>query len=433
MADAQASTTAMPVSVQALDASRAALFARTSRLVGWGSGSVFDYFHELYPVALDYLIDNDHTRHGQRRRGVEIVSPNALSGEDPASIFVIIYSSAWPDIQQQLARLGGFRSLPASAVFADAAVRARLVQSELIAAAPRVRRRLTSRNAVVVQGPVVPAITARVLQVMTGLHPHDRIILSTWQDTDAGLLDEVGAIADDVVTSTRPQPAGIQNRNCQIVSTAAGIRCAIDGGARTILKTRTDLALLTPRLFERARWSLDRLDHGAARANGLRERLIVPASYTRKFLLFHPSDLVMLGAAEDMARYWSAPLDPRAGSHLPLDSIDLPLSVLNAVGDPAESYLGVQFCRSLGRTVRRTVRDSWRFYRDLFTVVDNDWFDLLWFKHLSIPDAATRHGVRQTVSREFWQRLYAGDSSVEQELADVDLASLTLRAMAGAA
>jgi len=63
----------------------------------------------------------------------------------------------------------------------------------------------------------------------------------------------------------------------------------------------------------------------------------------------------------------------------------------------------------------------------------HDWFDILWFKHLSIPDAATRQGVRQTVSHEFWQRLYAGDRSVEQELAGLDLESLTFRAMAGAA
>jgi len=296
MAAAQASSTAMPVDVRALDAARAALFARTSRLVGWGSGSVFDYFHELYPIELDYLVDNDATRHGQRRRGMEIVPPDALSHEDPASVFVVIYSSAWPDIQQQLARLGGFRSLPASAVFADASARARLAQSERIAVAPRLRRRPSSRHAIVVQGPVVPAITARVLQVMTGLHPHDRIILSTWQDTDAALLHEVRAIADEVVTSVHPQPAGIQNRNCQIVSTAAGIRCAIDAGARTILKTRSDLAVLTPRPFDQARWLLDRLDQGAARGAGLRGRLIVPASFTRKFLLFHPSDLVMLGA-----------------------------------------------------------------------------------------------------------------------------------------
>ena len=52
------------------------------------------------------------------------------------------------------------------------------------------------------------------------------------------------------------------------------------------------------------------------------------------------------------------------------------------------------------------------FYRDLFAVVDNDWFDLLWFKNLSIPDAALRAGVRQTVSQSFWQRLQTDEASV---------------------
>jgi len=56
----------------------ARLFSRTSRVVGWGSGSVFDYFHGLYPIRLDYLVDNDFKRDGvSAGNGVEIVSPGS--------------------------------------------------------------------------------------------------------------------------------------------------------------------------------------------------------------------------------------------------------------------------------------------------------------------------------------------------------------------
>lgn len=422
----------LPIDARGLERASARLFARTSRVVGWGSGSVFDYFHGLYPIRLDYLIDNDPTRWGQHRRGIEVVSPDRLTSEDAAETIVVIYSASWSEIQRQLAGLGQFDSLPASAAFADASVREKLSWAEDIAARPRVRSP-RAYNSIVVQGPVVEGVTAHVLRVLTALHPSDNVLLSTWDDTAAELLAEAGPAADDVVLSPRPSVAGVQNRNYQIASTRAGIDRAMEHGARTILKTRTDLAVLAVSLFGRARWWLDRVGDNAARQAGLCQRLIVPSSYTRKFFLYHPSDLVMLGAAEDMARYWSAPLDPREGDLLSPDSLDRPMSAVNMNGHPTESYLGLRFCDAIERPATATLADSWAFYRDLFAVVDNDWFDLLWFKNLSIPDAVRRSGVRQMVSQAFWQRLHEGDASINRDLAEFNPDDFALRALAGAA
>jgi hypothetical protein len=77
--------------------------------------------------------------------------------------------------------------------------------------------------------------------------------------------------------------------------------------------------------------------------------------------------------------------------------------------------------------------DSWAFYRDLFAVVDNDWFDLLWFKNLSIPDSARRTGVRQMVTGAFWQRLFASDPLIERDLLEINPSQFALGALAGAA
>lgn len=134
-----------------------------------------------------------------------------------------------------------------------------------------------------------------------------------------------------------------------------------------------------------------------------------------------------------MAHYWSASLDPRSGELLSPASLDAPVSLVNMDGHPAESYLGLQFCRTIGRPAAGTLKDSWAFYRDLFTVVDNDWFDMLWFKNLSIPDAARRSGVRQLVGQAFWHRLYSGDPSIEHDLAEMNPQHVALRALAGAA
>jgi hypothetical protein len=416
---------------QDLNLASARVFGREARLVGWGTGSVFEDFHDLFPVRLDYLVDNDAGRWGQTRHGIEVVGPDRLVREAGADVFVVIYSSAWPEIQAQIDTLGPFASLPASAVFADASARARLSWAEQVAAtAPRTRSP-QSANAIIVQGPIWHGVTAQVLRVTSALHPDDVIVLSTWSDTAPEALEEAAPLVDEIVLSDRPASGGIQHRNYQIVSTRAGIARAAERGAQRILKTRSDMAVLADGLFDKAQRWMARLDQRAATSAGLRHRLIVPSSFTRKFVLYHPSDMVMLGAAPDMVRYWSAPLDPRTGELLAAPWIDRAIVDVSAEGNPAESYLGTQFCRAIGRPMLGTLADSWAFYRDLFAVVDNDWFDLLWYKNLSIPDATVRRGVRQTISQGFWERLDSGRADIVRDAAGIDPTTLTMRALCG--
>jgi hypothetical protein len=421
-----------PIDARSLAAGARRLWDRRSRLVGWGSGSVFDYFHSLYPLRLDYLVDSDASRWGQTRHGIDIVSPDRLRQDAGPDTFIIIYSGAWPEIQRAIGQIGAIASLPASAAFADAATRARLESAEAIAHAARPRRVGGSEHAIVIQGPVVPHVTPTVVRAMSALYPRDALVLSTWTDADPDIVAALSPWVDAIVTSERPDTAGVQNRNFQIVSTLAGIDRAMALGARTILKTRTDLAVLDEDVFRRGRWWLDRLDRTAARAAGLSDRILVPSSFTRKYLLYHPSDMVMFGQARDLQTFWSAPLDARGGSLLSSEWIDTPLTVLNMSGHPAESYLGLEFCRSLKRPAAGTLEDSWAFYRDLFAVVDNDWFDLLWLKNLAIPDVGVRSGPRQTVSHAFWQRLQYDLRDVREDAPPVDPQAIVLREMVGA-
>ena len=231
--------------------------------------------------------------------------------------------------------------------------------------------------------------------------------------------------------SDLPAVRGIQNRNCQIVSTAAGIARARACGAEIVLKARTDLAVLAPDVFEKGRRLLNSTDSGAARSMGLRGRIVVPSNFTRKFLLYHPSDLVMLGGVEDMAAFWSAPLDLRPGDLSAPEWTKLSFTSLAAAGQPAEGYLGTQFCRAINRPIAGTLADSWAFYRDLFVVVDNDWFDLLWLKNLLLPDAELTTGPRQLLSHEFWRRLYGNESCLTRDLQEINPDLVRLEDMGG--
>ena len=44
-------------------------------LVGWGTGAVFDYFFDVAPLPLRFLVDNDPSRQGTRREGIQVVAP----------------------------------------------------------------------------------------------------------------------------------------------------------------------------------------------------------------------------------------------------------------------------------------------------------------------------------------------------------------------
>ena len=422
-----------PVSSQAIVGAVARLFDRGTRVVGWGTGSVFDYFHSHHPVRLDYLVDGDSRRWGSRRHGVEVLPPARLRQEVPSRLLVIVYSGAWPEILAALATFGDVVGVPASALFADTAARGRLRHAEAVAAAPRPARAPSPARAIVVQGPILPDMTPLVLRTLGALHPRELIVLSTWRKTEPALLASLEGLYDELVLTDTPSTPGIQNRNLQIVSTRAGIQAAMACGARTIVKTRTDLAILGGHLFERARWLRERTSGAAARRAGLHGQLVVPSTFTRKYLLYHPSDLVMLGAAEDLLRYWSAPLDPRGGSLLDQEWLDRSLADLALAGNPAESYLGTEFCRAIGRPLPGTLRDSWSFYGDLLAVVDDAWFDLLWVKHLSSPDAAVRSGPRQTVSHAFWERLRHADPTLVEDLTAVDPRSVRLASLTGLA
>jgi len=400
-----------------------------TRHVGWGTGSAFEYFHARYPLKLAYSVDNEPTRWGTERIGVPVVGPDTLRSEDPRQTLIVIYSSAWREILPQLSRMGFRRAVPAGALFgllADPAGRDRLARADALSRR-RVRRRPSARRAIVVQGPIVPEVTKYALSVTSAQHPHDLIVLSTWRETPAELVAEVAPYVDEVVLNDAPALAGIQHRNYQIVSTRAGLECARAAGAEQVLKTRTDGVHISPSIFDDAAALEQRFAPAAARALGLRGRIIVPQSFTRTYVPYHASDLMMLGATEDLMAFWSAPLDLRPGTARDFYPATISLRDVALDGRAPETYFGVHYCRHVGRPVRGTVHDSWAYYRDLFTVVDNDWFGLLWLKNVSMPEARLKGGPRRLVDHRFWKRLVAGRTELCAIVPELDPRKTTFR------
>jgi hypothetical protein len=247
------------------------------------------------------------------------------------------------------------------------------------------------------------------------------LILSTWRDTPGLWLEEVGALTDEVVLSDPPRLPGAQNRNCQMVSTRAGLRRCGELGARLVLKTRTDIAVGAPGLFDQFEAMAASLDLGPLRRHGLQNRILVASTYSRKYIPYHPSDMIQLGAVEDLLRFWGGALDPRDLDPA-RESRSRSLRDLAEDGIPAETYLATGFCRTIGRSLDWSIEDSWDFLRDFFIVVDDRWLDLSWYKNPNPGADRPRESWREVMDAYTWQGLVHANPAVLEQRHRVDIA-----------
>lgn len=261
------------------------------------------------------------------------------------------------------------------------------------------------RTGFVLQGPVVPGNSARVLFVLRRLYPASTIVVSTWKGAAPDLVAALRHNCDQLVLSSPPAHAGGSNRNLQVVSTLAGLRQAQALGVETVVKMRLDTGLLAPHLFELFRVLTATYDDARLSGLGQRRRIFVNQTYTKKYIPYHVSDILMLGTTDDLIRYWDTPLDTR---DLPVAAHSWGANRLEDIGFQGrlpECYFALEYCKRIGYPPADTLADYWRLLRDLFVVMDDSWFDLCWFKR---PLHLQPLQVDELVSHHFWQSLYFG-------------------------
>lgn len=399
------------------------------RLVGWGAGGSFKAAYSACPLRLAYLVDSDPAKWGTTVWGVEVRPPDALLGEDPAGVAVVIYSAFLfgAEILAALDTLGPFPALWPYAPH----IAGRFVDALRRGIDPAMTRKPPARGAgtgIVVQGPVVDGVTETVLRYHAATAPDSHLVLSTWSTTPPDLLDRMERWCDRVVVSDPPAVPGPQNRNLQTASTAAGLAALAEAGVDKALKTRTDTLAAAPDLLER----------GAAlqaahpvRFPGTANRLVISERFTFRYLPYTMSDIVMFGDVADLAAYWSAPLDGRSFSPYTPDWRATSYRAFSqARGTPEIHYL-TSYCRRQGHEPAWTVDDHWTILRDLFVVVDEGWFGLFFPKYGF--DDLRRYGTGPTpaavVDRNLWDRLAAGSAAAWAEAALVDIDATTFDAM----
>lgn len=167
----------------------------------------------------------------------------------------------------------------------------------------------------VVQGPIVKHSntnegvysTAEVLASIRNHYPKGEIILSTWKGSDLSQL-----IFDELVLSEDPggfKLGGLtMNYNRLIVSSKAGILKASNA---FVVKTRTDIIFTGDNLLDK----LNLISNIQSEYSIFNKFVLSTIYYVRNpiklNLVFHPSDIFLVGEKTDMLSYFDVPLAPR--------------------------------------------------------------------------------------------------------------------------
>lgn len=235
--------------------------------------------------------------------------------------------------------------------------------------------------AIVIQGPVLQEnnFTVETVKLYKKNFAQAKIILSTWENEPPAVADRFRELDITVLLNKKPDYAGQSNINLQIVSSGAGVMKAQELGAEYVMKTRTDQRIYAADVADYLHNMIDLFP--ARGGNSLQKKRIVGISLnTFKYRLYGLSDMFCYGHVEDMARYWTPPLDRRVFSDSEKRNHGSSLRKF-AAWRICEVYFVTEFLRHIGREIQWTLRDSWQVFADHLCVVDKEQLDFFWPKY----------------------------------------------------
>jgi hypothetical protein len=230
----------------------------------------------------------------------------------------------------------------------------------------------------VVQGPLVleDDFTLETVRLYRRQFPGVTVIVSTWNDADRGMLDNLEREGACVLTSSKPMSPGPLNINLQIASTLNGLREVSARGKTFAVKTRSDQRVYNPFFLNALNLLVDLTPPPAA--TGLQKRLIVSSMGTLAFRPYGIGDMFMMGLTRDLLHYWDTAPDHRDNFHGAGATVRE-----YAAHRLAETYLLTQFLNRQGMEAPLSIGETWNVYRELFIVLDKSTLGLFWKKYTS--------------------------------------------------
>ena len=227
--------------------------------------------------------------------------------------------------------------------------------------------------AIIMQGPVnkKAGFTFNTLKLYRKVYPGIKIILSTWNDTDEAVLEEISRLNIQIVTSELPEFSGDSNINFQLRSTIAGLQNLDSNKVKYVLKTRTDQRIYSPSDY--LQFMAGVLEAFPVNSELLKKRLVICNLNMFRYRKYSVCDMFMFGTYSDMKLYWDIPFQKEVQVYDNNKEF-----YENAL---AEGQLVSYFFKNIGYTPEKTLEDSQQFLGRYFYVIDKNVIDLFWYKY----------------------------------------------------
>lgn len=211
-----------------------------------------------------------------------------------------------------------------------------------------------SRYGVVVQGPVIPKLTFEICNHFCRLFPTASIVLSTWTDQDISEFTNLGNANFELIVTKPPENRGPSNINLQLLSSRIGIEYLKSQGCTHVLKTRTDMVLHNPELFNFLQWNL---------LKGTDKAIVFSSFNSFLFRKYSPSDQVTFSTIENAMIYWG---------------IDLVIN--DSIVSLPEEYIFKTYLRKNGFEVEDSLDSYWKSLSEFSVFADHDLLGQVWMK-----------------------------------------------------
>lgn len=267
---------------------------------------------------------------------------------------------------------------------------------------------LVAGTVIVLQGPVIEEddFTLETVKIYQKIFRGTPIIVSTWNNTRPALVASLRSLGVEVLQSATPPYRGYGNVNYQIVSTTAGLKRAKALGYTWAVKTRTDQRIHAPTALGFLKGLLETFPPPAS----MPSRLVV-TGLTRKYKLYHLSDMFHFGHIDTLLAYWDAPHDTREFVEADMEHNASSFQRISRMM-VCEAYLFSSFLSRAGEAIEGTLQHSWRMIAKYTVVIDRESLDLFWPKYRPSREYRDRvyHGISLFAEVPFseWLLFYRG-------------------------
>jgi hypothetical protein len=235
------------------------------------------------------------------------------------------------------------------------------------------------------------------------IFPGALIIVSTWSDESSIVFEKIKKLNLKIklLISDKPDNHGIKNINLQILSTKNAVLWAQKNKIKYLIKTRTDQRIYATNCFH---FLISILKIFPSISKKQKNRLIGISLNSFKRRLYGISDMFMFGSIEDMIKYWTPPLDER--KYINYNNINSQLKYSKK--KICEVYLMTKYLERINYSLKWTLQDSLKVYKNFFCIIDQVTIDLYWNKYNTKEDNWKSYKKNQLSEMKFkeWISLY---------------------------